>query len=87
MPDTLGVDGSKHISSRDHPTHDTSKRGYPIVDRNEMVDCTHCEETHQADHTAGEAGLDVPAGGKRHNHVTCPNTGHMFAAVKGSRTR
>jgi hypothetical protein len=81
------VDGSKHINSRDHPTHDTSKRGYPIVERGTLVDCEHCEDAHPADYSEGDIGLDVPGGGKRHNHVTCPNTGRMFAALADSRTR
>jgi hypothetical protein len=84
---TDSVDGSKHISSRNHPTHDTSKSGYPIVERGALVDCTHCDETHEADYQDSEVGLDVPGGGKRHNHVTCPHTGRMFAAIAGSRTR
>jgi len=76
------IDGEKYTSGTD-----TSKRGYPIVATGRTVDCDHCDEVHEADYRVGDVGLDVPGGHKRHNHYTCPNTGYMFAAEKGSKLR
>lgn len=65
----------------------TSKKGYPIVEKGEMVECEHCGESHEADYRDSDVGLNVPGGHKRHNHFTCPETGYNFAAQKGSKIR
>jgi len=81
MAETI-VDGEKRVS-----TGKTSKRGYPIVETGALVDCHHCDDVHEADYRDGEVGYDVPGGHKRWSHFTCPNTGYMFAAKKGSKLR
>lgn len=81
MAETI-VDGAKRINGTD-----TSKRGYPIVPTGTPVDCEHCDEVHEADYRDSDVGYDVPGGHKRHSHFTCPVTGKMFAAKKGSKLR
>lgn len=76
------ISGEKRINSTN-----TSKRGYPIVERGATVNCTHCDGLHNADYRDSDVGIDIPAGHKRHSHYTCPETGKMFAAKKGSKLR
>lgn len=75
------IDGTKRQAEN------TSKRGWPIVSKGQLVKCHHCDVAHIADYRDSDVGLDVPGGHKRHNHYTCPETGRKFAAMKGSRVR
>lgn len=76
------VDGEKRINGTD-----TSKRGYPIVEVGQHIECHHCGEVHEADYRESDVGFDVPGGHKRHSHYRCPENGKMFAAKKGSKLR
>jgi len=82
--DTTVIDGSKTINSSSHPTHSTSKKGYPIVDHDAVVDCEHCSEVHAV--ADDDVYRSIPGGHKRWHHYVCPNTEHgkPFAAESGS---
>lgn len=81
------VDGSeKYINSPDHPTHDTSKSGYPIVKTGTQVRCS-CGEIHTAEWRDSAVGISIPGGHGRYNHYKCPNGDGAFAAEAGSKLK